>query len=59
MGNLTSLIIPAIVVVVVALLISYAAERFSPDPFLTKIINLIVFAGVIIWFVIKFLPLIK
>lgn len=43
----------------VALIIWWAAERFSPDPLITKIIQVIVFAVVLIALLTKLLPLIR
>ena len=57
MGALIAALVPIIVIVVVALIIWYAAERFSPDPFITKIIQIIVFAVVLIALLLKLTPL--
>ena len=57
MGALVSLIVPIVVLVVVALIIVWVAERFSPDPLITKIVQVIVFACVMIFLVTKLLPL--
>jgi len=56
-GALVSLIVPIVVLVVVALIIVWVAERFSPDPLITKIVQVIVFACVMIFLVTKLLPL--
>lgn len=53
MNALIALIVPIIIVVVVALIIVWVAERFSPDPLVTKIVHVIVFACVIIFLVTK------
>ncbi len=58
MGALVALLVPIIVVVVVGLIIYWVAERFSPDPLITKIVQVIVFAVVLIVLVTKLLPLI-
>jgi hypothetical protein len=57
MHGLLTILIPIIIVVVVALIIWYAAERFSPDPFITKIVQIIVFAVVLIVLLTKLVPL--
>lgn len=57
MHALTALLIPIIVLVVVCLIIWYAAERFSPDPFITKIVQIVIFAIVLIFILTKLLPL--
>jgi len=57
MHNLAGLLVPVIVVVVVALIIWYVAERFSPDPLITKIIQIVLFAVVLIVLLTKLLPL--
>jgi hypothetical protein len=56
MSALVALIVPAIILIAVALLIIWAAERFSPDPLITKIVKLAVFCLVLIWFITKLLP---
>jgi hypothetical protein len=58
MSGLIALIVPAIIIIAVALVIVWAAERFSPDPLITKIVQLVVFACVLIWFVTKLLPMV-
>jgi hypothetical protein len=57
MHALVSLLVPAIIVIVIALVIVWAAERFSPDPFITRIVQLVVFAVVLIWLLMKLVPL--
>lgn len=57
MSALTAILIPIIVVVAVGIIIWYAAERFSPDPFITKIVQIVVFAIVLIVLLQKLLPL--
>ena len=57
MGQLTSLLVPLIILVCVALILWYAAERFSPDPFITKLVQIVVFAIVLIFIILKLLPL--
>jgi hypothetical protein len=58
MSGLIALIVPAIIIIAVALVIVWAAEHFSPDPLITKIVQLVVFACVLIWFVTKLLPMV-
>ncbi len=57
MHVLISQLVPIIVLVVIALVIWYAAERFSPDPFLTKVVHIIVFAVVLIILLTKLFPM--
>lgn len=57
MHGLVNALVPVIIVVVVALIIWYAAERFSPDPFITKIVQIVVFAVVLIVLLLKLVPL--
>jgi hypothetical protein len=54
---LLAALVPIIITVVVALIIWYAAERFSPDPFITKVVQIIVFAVVLIVLLLKLVPL--
>ena len=57
MHALTAVLVPIIIIVVVGLLIIWIAERFSPDPLITKIVQVIVFAVVLIVLITKLLPL--
>ena len=57
MHGLVNALVPVIIVVVVALIIWYAAERFSPDPFITKVVQIVVFAVVLIVLLLKLVPL--
>lgn len=57
MSALLALLVPLIIVVLIALIIVWAAERFSPDAFLTKIIKGVTFAVVLIWLLTKLIPL--
>jgi hypothetical protein len=57
MHALVSLLVPIIVVVVIGLIIYWVAERFSPDPLITKIIQVIVFAVVLIVLLTKLIPM--
>ena len=58
MSGLVGLLVPLIVVVGVALLIWVIAERFSPDPVITKIVQIVLFLVVLVVLVTKLLPLI-
>lgn len=57
MHALTAVLVPIIILVAVALIIWYVAERFSPDPLITKIVQIVVFAVVLIVLLTKLLPL--
>jgi type IV secretory pathway TrbL component len=57
MQALVSMLIPIIIIIVVALIIIWATERFSPDPLITKIIKVVVFAVVLIALLMKLVPL--
>lgn len=57
MFSLIHQLIPIIIIVVVALIIWWAAERFSPDPFITKIVQVVVFAVVLIALLLKLVPI--
>lgn len=57
MNSLIALIVPVIILVVVALIILWVTERFSPDPLITKIIQVVVFAVVLIALLMKLVPL--
>lgn len=57
MSSLVAMLVPIIIMVVVALVIIWVAERFSPDPLITKIIQVVVFAVVLIALLMKLVPL--
>lgn len=57
MSSLIAMLIPIIVLVVIGLIIIWVTERFSPDPLITKIIQVVVFAVVLIALLIKLVPL--
>ncbi len=59
MSALIAALVPLIILVLVALIIIWVAERFSPDPLITKIIQAIVFVVVLIVLLTKFLPMLK
>lgn len=58
MAALGALLIPIIVAVTVALIIVLLTNRFAPDPVLNKIIQYVVFAALLIFLIVKLLPLI-
>ncbi len=53
MSGLVALLVPLIILIVLALKIVYGADRFSPDPLITKIGEIVVFAVVLIWLITK------
>jgi len=57
MRELVHTLIPLIIIIVVALIIWYIAERFSPDPTVTKIVQIVLFAVVLIACLVKLVPL--
>jgi hypothetical protein len=59
MSALVALLVPIIIVVVVALIIIIVTDRFSPDPLITQLIRLVVFAVVLVWLITKLLPLLS
>lgn len=54
---LVPLIILVVILVVVALIIWWVAETFSPHPLVTKIVQAVVFAAVLIVLLTKFIPM--
>jgi hypothetical protein len=59
MSALVSLLVPLIVIICAALIIVWCAERWSPDPLITKIVKVVVFAVVLIALITKLLPLLR
>lgn len=57
MHILIGLLVPIIVIIGVALIIWYVAERFSPDPLITKIVQIVLFIVVLIVIITKLFPL--
>ncbi len=58
MTALIHALVPIIVIVVIALIIWRAAERFSPDAFITKVVlQTVVFAVVLMAILLKLVPL--
>jgi type IV secretory pathway TrbL component len=41
-------LIPILITIAVAIIIWWAAERFSPDPLITKIVQVVIFIAVLI-----------
>ena len=58
MHALLAVLVPVIIAVVVGLIVWFVAERFSPDPLVTKIVQIVVFAVVLIVCLTKLVPLI-
>lgn len=57
MHALVSALVPIIIIVAVALIIWYVAERFSPDPLITKIVQIVLFAVVLVVLLLKLFPM--
>lgn len=57
MHGLAGLLVPTIIVIALALIIVWCAERFSPDPLITKIVQCVVFVAVLVFLLKEFLPL--
>lgn len=57
MPAITGLLIPIIIVILVALIIIWIAERFSPDPLITRIVQAVVFVLVLVFVILKLAPL--
>jgi hypothetical protein len=57
MHALVALLVPIIVVIGVALIIWIVAERFSPDPLITKIVQIVLFIVVLVVLIMKLFPL--
>lgn len=57
MHQFTSLLVPIILVVCAALIIWAIAERFSPDPLITRIVQIVLFVVVLVVLITKLLPL--
>lgn len=55
--SLVGLLVPLIVIIGVALIIWYVAERFSPDPLITKIVQIVLFIVVLVVLIMKLFPL--
>ena len=57
MHELTTILVPLIVTIGVALIIWYVAERFSPDPLITKIVQIVLFIVVLVVLLTKLFPM--
>ena len=57
MHSLIGLLVPLIVTIGVALIIWYVAERFSPDPLITKVVQVVLFIVVLVGMIMKLFPL--
>ena len=57
MHELTTILVPLIVTIGVALIIWYVAERFSPDPLITKIVQIVLFILVLVVLLTKLFPM--
>lgn len=57
MHALVAVLVPVIVIVIIGLIVWWVAERFSPDPLITKIVQVVVFGIVLIVVIMKLLPL--
>lgn len=57
MHMLVGLLIPLIVTIGIALIIWVVAERFSPDPLITKIVQIVLFIVVLVVIIAKLLPM--
>lgn len=58
MHGLLAILVPIIIAVAVGLIIWVIAERFSPDPLITKIVQIVVFVIVLVVCLTKLVPLI-
>lgn len=58
MHALLGILVPVIVTIGVALIIWVVAERFSPDPLITRIVQIVLFIVVLVVLLTKLLPLI-
>jgi hypothetical protein len=58
MHAIAGVLVPVIVVVMLALIAWWVTERFSPDPLITKIVQVVIFAVVLIVVILKLLPMI-
>ena len=57
MHMLVSVLVPIIIIVGVAIIIWIVAERFSPDPLITKIVQIVLFIVVLVILLTKLFPL--
>ena len=57
MHGLLAVLVPIIITIAVGLIIYICAERFSPDPLITKIVQIVVFVVVLVVLLLKLVPL--
>ena len=57
MHSLVAMLVPIIVIVGVAIIIWIVAERFSPDPLITKIVQIVLFIVVLVVLLTKLFPM--
>ena len=57
MHGLLAVLVPVIIIIAVGLIIWYVAERFSPDPLITKITKIVVFVVILVVLLLKLVPL--
>ena len=57
MASLTGILVPLIIVILIALIIWWVTERFSPDPLITKIVQVVIFVLVLIFLITRLLPM--
>lgn len=57
MHGLLSILVPVVILVGVAIIIWIVAERFSPDPLITKIVQIVLFIVVLVVLLMKLFPL--
>src|SRR5690348_7033486 len=57
MHGLLAVLVPVIITVAVGLIILVIAQRFSPDPLITKIVQIVVFVVILVVCLIKLVPL--
>lgn len=58
MHALVAVFVPVIIIIAVALILWYVIERFSPDPLVTKICQIVIFVVVLVVILTKLFPLI-
>lgn len=58
MHGLLSVLVPVVIAIAVGLIVWIIAERFSPDPLITKIVQIVVFVVVLVVCLTKLVPLI-
>jgi len=54
---LLHVLVPIIVTIGVAIIIWMVAERFSPDPLITKVVQVVLFIVVLVVLLVKLFPL--